>query len=1035
MGKINFIAVALFGVATFSLSPSTAIAAGEKPLTSSLAAPARVAAVDPGWECQFNSASDFAQFTVIDANNDAESAYAFDYWGTWVSLFTDGESQYGSDYPDHCAGYTCSEDNDADDWLITPPIRLQGGHAYKVKFKARAHKSFLTERMEVKAGTAPTAEGMTITLMAPTDIEDTEYKDYTYSLEPSADGLYYVGFHAISEADNMILYLDDVAVEEGQASVSIPAVTDLKVTPDADGAMKAKLEFVVPDVKDGKGASIVDFARVMRGETMIDEIPVDGAGPIQWEDENAGRQPGMVTYTVQLYSSTYGTGDKATLTTWVGLDSPTTPTGVKATIDGSNINLTWNASEAQHDGVFKPAEVVYTVSQMLDAKTVQRDVAQSTGTPSATVKYVVGNMAQREYLFAVSAKNSTGSSDLMLANKVVLGNAYKTPFRELFAKSGNNYSLWTSEGTGFGYENGYATMTVGAADDASGDGGCADISTYYEDRVALLSGKISLAGTSAPVLTFCQNTSSTTGSIETFVLTPDNEYKVVATEQLSAYASSGKWVMRKVDLSAFKALDYVRVGVRFCQSDATYKEQHLYIDNLFVGDLPTTDLAVSVKAPAKVRRGHEAEVKVVVNNFGATAVAAYDVKLTQGDKEVAAQHIDEALAPSASRTFTFRYAPSWLSGDESETMTATIAADGDALADNNTSAATIAVIAAPVPGVSGLTAQCGKGSAVELAWTAPAEVQSLCDTFDDYDPWSISGIGDWTFIDGDKGKTAGYFDDQYIYYENEHTPFAYIVWTPTDYSGNNITSANPSVKPYSGLNALASVYSYHRDEATHELTRIDADNWMVSPELTGRAQTIKFRVSNFSTKYPETYEVLWSEGGTDVADFTRLAEQTVSNGKWEEVSFNLPEGARRFAIRHTTKVVAGDGTMGFSSYPYLFLVDDVTFAPKGCDLTGYNIYRDGTLAGTVSTTAFTDTAAPTDGAEHVYQVTAVYADGTEAAPASAAVVTTTGISSVESGVEAQPTRVFTLDGKPVPSGVKLQRGVYVVNGKKVVVVR
>ena len=138
MGKINFIAAALFGVATFSLSPSTAIAAGEKPLTSSLAAPARVAAVNPGWECQFNSASDFAQFTVIDANNDAESAYAFDYWGTWVSLFTDGESQYGPDYPDHCAGYGCDEDHDADDWLITPVLKLTGGDTYIVKYKVRA---------------------------------------------------------------------------------------------------------------------------------------------------------------------------------------------------------------------------------------------------------------------------------------------------------------------------------------------------------------------------------------------------------------------------------------------------------------------------------------------------------------------------------------------------------------------------------------------------------------------------------------------------------------------------------------------------------------------------------------------------------------------------------------------------------------------------------------------------------------------------------------------------------------------------------
>lgn len=307
----------------------------------------------------------------------------------------------------------------------------------------------------------------------------------------------------------------------------------------------------------------------------------------------------------------------------------------------------------------------------------------------------------------------------------------------------------------------------------------------------------------------------------------------------------------------------------------------------------------------------------------------------------------------------------------------------------------------------------------------------MTDDFEDYNSWGVDNAGDWSFHDGDKGVTYGYYDDQGLYYDNEKTPFAYIVWTPANYGGEDITVANPTAKPYSGSNAMASVYSYNR-KATGELTPLAADNWMISPELTGKDQTVMFRVNNISASTPETYQVLYSTTTAAHDQFRLVAEKTVSNSKWDEVSFELPEGARYFAIRHNTKLEVSPSGIGYSSAPYLFLVDDATFASKGCTFVEYVIYRDGKPLATAATTASEDREAQCDGADHVYQVTARYGDGSESAPVEAVVSMPTGIDIIETTVDA-PQGVYSLDGVKQDANARLQRGVYIKNGKKVIV--
>ena len=381
-----------------------------------------------GWECNFDKEADFNQFTVVDSNGDrAQSGYLD--WGVWNYLFKSGDSPYGPDFPDHCAGYGCDEDHDADDWLITPVLKLTGGDTYIVKYKVRAHWARTPERLEVKYGTAATAAGMTQTLMARTDISNTEYQEYTQTLTPAADGDYYIGFHAVSDADNMILYLDDISVKK-QGALPPAAVTEVVLTPDATGAVKATLSFKAPDkATDGSALTKLSGVKVMEADAELADITSVQVGKTAtYTIENAGTKPANHTYTLIPYNAD-GNGEKTVVSGWIGLDGPTAPAGVTAEPVGKNLKVAWEASKAEHGGVFFADKVKYNLYEMKDAATASRMVATTTGATEVPVAVDVNSGDQQLLQLAVSASNATGVSDYSFAAPLVVGAPTRCPSR------------------------------------------------------------------------------------------------------------------------------------------------------------------------------------------------------------------------------------------------------------------------------------------------------------------------------------------------------------------------------------------------------------------------------------------------------------------------------------------------------------------------------------------------------------------------------------------------------------------------------
>lgn len=134
-------------------------------------------------------------FSILDANNDGY---------TWIYMVNTDDNHY--------ARYDSNIDLVADDWLVSPAIRLEAGQLYCVAFDTRSRSS--EERIEMKMGTTATAEGMTIQVIEPTSVEwDEDQTLQNTHVSVSETGYYYFGIHAISIEDTYRLYADNFLVE------------------------------------------------------------------------------------------------------------------------------------------------------------------------------------------------------------------------------------------------------------------------------------------------------------------------------------------------------------------------------------------------------------------------------------------------------------------------------------------------------------------------------------------------------------------------------------------------------------------------------------------------------------------------------------------------------------------------------------------------------------------------------------------------------------------------------------------------------
>ena len=115
----------------------------------------------------------------------------------------------------------------ANDWFFTPALSLVTTQRYRVSFYYRVASGGYTEGLEVKYGPAATPAGQTSLLYTNAALTSAAYllvnnatTPAVLDLAPASAGNYYVGFHAISQANQGFLAVDDLNISAGPLATS-----------------------------------------------------------------------------------------------------------------------------------------------------------------------------------------------------------------------------------------------------------------------------------------------------------------------------------------------------------------------------------------------------------------------------------------------------------------------------------------------------------------------------------------------------------------------------------------------------------------------------------------------------------------------------------------------------------------------------------------------------------------------------------------------------------------------------------------------
>ena len=444
-------------------------------------------------------------------------------------------------------------------------------------------------------------------------------------------------------------------------------------------------------------------------------------------------------------------------------------------------------------------------------------------------------------------------------------------------------------------------------------------------------------------------------------------------------------------------------------------EDTLIIDNIRIVDLYQYDLAIDMKADTTVQAGSNANIVVKVTNKGENAANGYTVIVKAGEKELMNQTVDEALQPFKSTEFETELPTTIFTEEGDVYIRALVSFENDLVEDNDMSTATISVKTSKAAQPTNLAAtQSEESNIVTMTWTAPDTSASQQE--DDFSSYAnganaTGDLGNWTVVNANGGTKGSLFEDLEL--PSHGKAVAWEVFNLATYGGNSEAFAGADGNVDN--NYLISLYN-----ATSEGYQ-DCDDWLISPELPGVAQTLTFDVKAFNDYGAQTYQVLYSTTGKETADFQLIQEVPDNGGAWSTVNYELPEGTKYFAIRNIT-----DGDNGF-----VLAIDNISYLAGGSEPVGYNVYVDEefvkTATETTATVEFTQTK------EYKFSVTAVYPGEVESKPVSVTVSLTTGIDQLMA--TGKSVRVYSLDGKYIGtmSNTKsLKKGTYIIDTKKVV---
>lgn len=904
----------------------------------------------PEYLNEFGDNASIDEYTVIDGNTDGSTWDWFNYQARC--------------YP--------SSDNGADEWLITPAMRLEAGKYYRTSLVTTNEKKDLAYNiMKVCVGTSPSAEAMTEEIIKPYIVTGVGYdqrallKDY-FTVDQT--GEYYIGIH--NRCDNgrygSPLLIDNLTISSKINGEVPDTVTSFLISPDQTGKLSGQLNFKAPlkalngTLLDKNTPIKIHVYKDGASVGTLDALPGENIGtPINFDTQ------GVHLITV-ICTNSFGVGREREDVAFFGINRAGNPKNVvvKENPDKyGEVIITWDHNPNDFDGFpMNPEHLTYEIINLTgEEETIIK--SGITGT-SYTFQGRSSDMDQAFMRFAVRARTVTGGSQGIVAPYISVGRPYSMPLLESFP----NYNPKMAMIQQTPEDGGYAAWGFNDSDPFGNgcydnDNGMALMEAIFAGgKQRLITGKIDLRNAQKPVLAIRVlnpkglNTARNLIEIQVSThLTAEDDWESVEEHEIHAWADGEKgWQRMEVDLSEYKG-HVIYIGIVGTAVTHTFT----CFDAFEVAEAKQKNLGVvNFDCPEEAYPGQNQTLSLRIKNHGHTKAENYAVELYRnGELYKTIQGV--SLNPGEKHTFDF--IESLNQGNAgNNSYYAQIAFDGDEDPyDNKSKTYSITILDSEFPAVNALTGQQSSSEAVTLNWEAPVipeKPEQITDDMEKYPSWATmhnGGIGKYTLYDRDDAGIAGI---QGVTLPNVDitSKQSWFVFDRTMEPFDKLEIANS----HSGNKFLACMALYERGTA---------DDWLVSPELTGEAQTISFWARSYHPNYPESFEILAT--GTDKTldnicrEENSLGFQRQIPAEWTFYSFDLPAGSKYFAIRR------------YSIGGFMMFIDDLTFTPAGNErlhLMGYNIYLDGDLQNNTPVTTKSFTHNPGSSGTHTYGVTALY---------------------------------------------------------------
>ncbi len=919
----------------------------------------------PPYSNTFDTEDSLNDYIILDSNRDG---YTWQYSPVFKAITT----------------------NSANDWFIAPPMTLEGGKVYYFTIKVGPATNILSEKFAVKIGTEPVSSKLKTYIIKSTKV--TNETTITAKVPISTTGTYYIGVNGMAQVGIKVY---NIALSEAYDGTLPDMVGNLTITPDANDGYEATISGTAPalDIFGNPLASISNIV-IERDGVVEHTIPVSATGEA-FSQVVTVPTTGNYAYTVYATNDS-GNGTASVAKAYIGVQKPSPVTDL--TIKENSLGMatiSWTAPTTGVDGEPLAADKIsYNIIKASDPE----GKALIEGYKGTSILWTVNDGTRQDFASViVEAVTEGGKSSYAYTDIIPVGKPYEYPYFESFddGETSSIVALQVYAGNPFWglYKDNELIET-----DADGTNGFVVAASEKVDEVSMLStGKIDLSTATNPNLSFytfnlADDIHQNINEIDVKVrIVGQDTWQSIKAATVDDFCGGETNVWKKVTI-ALK--DYVGKEIQVGLQVTTKKFAYTMFDAISVRESYTHDLgAGKISVPEFVVKNQKFDISVAITNFGSSAVeaGAYTVELYRDADETPIATIEGvAIEPNAQSPITFEQTIDIAEEDiYSYYIKVNYAADED-LENNTTGKASATKEVSTKLTATELKATKAEGQGVMLNWLAPViegeDIVTVTEDFESYESFATSGVGEWRFIDNDKYPIGGY--------------------TTIDFPGIELYSLQ-SYFILDNSYFFKGLFDAHSgDKSASSLFRQDAektDDWIISPMLSGNAQTIKLYARTVDNTGYSKLEFLYSTDGRTLNEFVSVSETALSH-VWTEYSFDIPAGSRYFAIRNNSRLSH-------------VLVDDVTFEMVNEKPLGYNVYCNDAKINTelVTETSYLD-ANLTD-EFRTYFVTAVYS-GDESEPSNEVSVEESGIEdvvaqSVNIYVENQNIVVAGAEGKSV----------------------